>query len=110
MAGNVPSPGSIANGFGTQEDISGHGHGGWNPNAAPLPELSALEDMDSFFDFEAINAPGGLLGQQESKEAREIDSVAVNEVADRQQDDPLEDLASWDQVRWNHPPHVSDKS
>jgi hypothetical protein len=97
MADNVPSPGNTANGFGSQDNLFGRGE--CAPNASPPLELSALADIDDYFDFEPLIDPDILPTQEEGKGAQNFDSAPANELADAQQEDPLEDLASLDRVR-----------
>jgi hypothetical protein len=90
MAGDMPSPGDPASSFGNRDDLFGHGE--WIPNPSPPIDLSTLANLDEYFDDELIVDPKILRSQEDNQAVLDSENVALHALADKQQDDPLQDL------------------
>jgi hypothetical protein len=90
MAGNIPSLGDPASSFGNRDDLFGHGD--WIPNPSPPLDLSTLANLDEYFNDELMIDPEILRSQEDDQAVLNSGNAARNELADKRQDDPLEDL------------------
>jgi len=97
MAGDLPSPGDPASSFSNRDDLFGHGE--WIPNPSPPLDLSSLADIDEYFDNDSMIDPEILRNQENDQALFGLGSPALNEPADKQQDDPLAGLALLKRVR-----------